>query len=456
MGMTALFFMVPAYGHLNLTFKLARQLQSDGYQIVYGYLGKPELAQQIHRQGFAVHWLQSLPFGIGVEEATHKEKSESYLESLLDRFTDKTFRARSADLQRTVEALKPALIFVDSYYSTDFIVLYPFIKDKGIEVILLQTMLSTYEDAATPPLNSQRIPGQDSVGAIRRAWRTYYRNRAFKQLGQTLLYLGRSNHRIIRQKFRQNGLPDDHRIRRDKTFYTGFDNLPEWILYPRAFEFPQRTLHPFQQHLGLMIDAERVENPSSSYQTMLKQLSQERQTNPEVKVMYASLGTVSNAHAKPRLLKGFYQRLIAAAARQPNWRLILSVGPELKAVLPDRIPNGWIFERVPQVDMLRHCDAFVTHGGPNSVLEGVLCGVPMLAYPLNDTWDQNGYTARLAYFGCGLTGNLRKDRPGDMEQKMIQLLTEPKFRQKLLAFREQLQDFDGSTALFALFGEKKS
>ena len=456
MSRTALFLMVPAYGHLNLTFKLARQLQSDGYQVVYGYLGKPELAQQIHRQGFAVHWLQSLPFGIGVEEATHKEKSESYLESLLDRFTDKTFRMRSTDLQRTVEMFKPEWIFIDAFYSTDFITLYPFIKDKKVSVVILQTMLSAYEDANTPPLTSRCIPGVDSPASIRGAWRQYYRLRGLKRGWQTIQYLGRSNHRIIRQKFRQNQVPDRYRIRSDKTFHTGFDHVPEWILYPQAFEFPQRTIHSFQQYLGLMVDANRVEELSPVYITMLKQLEQEKSANPELKMIYASMGTVSNAHAKPRLLRRFYKTLIEAVASHPNWRLIASVGPELQTAFPPRISNGWIYGRVPQLDMLRHCDVFVTHGGGNSIQEGVLCGIPMLAYPLNDTWDQNGYTARLAYFGCGLTGNLRKDSPVEMEKKILQLLTEPKFRQNLLAFREQLQEFDGSAALSMLLSEKKS
>ena len=37
--MTALFLIVPAYGHLNRSFPVARQLQADGYTVVYGHFG---------------------------------------------------------------------------------------------------------------------------------------------------------------------------------------------------------------------------------------------------------------------------------------------------------------------------------------------------------------------------------------------------------------------------------
>ncbi|MVM40917.1 hypothetical protein GO730_29865 [Spirosoma sp. HMF3257] len=83
--MTALFLMVPAYGHLNATFRLARQLQKDGYIIVYAYAGLPELAEHIRKQGFGIHWLQSQPFGLGVDEVLNRGvASRIWKHSLID------------------------------------------------------------------------------------------------------------------------------------------------------------------------------------------------------------------------------------------------------------------------------------------------------------------------------------------------------------------------------------
>lgn len=43
--------------------------------------------------------------------------------------------------------------------------------------------------------------------------------------------------------------------------------------------------------------------------------------------------------------------------------------------------NVLVRATVPQVEVLRHAAAFVTHGGMNSVLEGLVCGVPLVVVP---------------------------------------------------------------------------
>jgi UDP:flavonoid glycosyltransferase YjiC (YdhE family) len=48
------------------------------------------------------------------------------------------------------------------------------------------------------------------------------------------------------------------------------------------------------------------------------------------------------------------------------------------------VPDDWIVAtRLPQVGLLRHAAATVTHAGNNSVGEALRAGVPMLALPLS-------------------------------------------------------------------------
>jgi hypothetical protein len=49
---------------------------------------------------------------------------------------------------------------------------------------------------------------------------------------------------------------------------------------------------------------------------------------------------------------------------------------------------------------------FLTHSGNGSVLEAIHFKVPMLLFPLNVKWDQNGTAARVVFHGLGEKSNL--------------------------------------------------
>jgi zeaxanthin glucosyltransferase len=434
--MTALFLMAPAYGHLNRSFPVARQLQADGYTIVYGHFGAHELAQQIKQQEFGLHQMQTVPFGVGFDESLHQGKRESYLETLLDCLTKRTFHARTADLTNTLTNLKPALILVDTFLSTDFIILYPLLARSQTKVVILQNMLSTYNDGLTPPLNSALVPGIASAKAIRKAWQTEHRKRKINLLKQQLTYAGYSRLGLIKWAFNRNKLPNAHRIRTDKVFHIGFDNVPEWIAAPRAFDFPERKLLPFQHHLNTLVDLDQVEDPAPAYQTAIERIDQERQTNPLIKLIYVSLGTAQEAEKKGAEER-FFNKLIAVAQMQPNWRFILAVRPELVNTFTSS-PTVFIFARVPQLHILKRADLFIRHGGLNSVLESILHHVPMLVYPLNTKWDLPGYAARVMAHGVGLMGDLVRDNDTKMTHQIEQLLTDELVKQNLAKISQSL------------------
>lgn len=159
--MTALFLMYPVPGHVNSTFLMANALHKAGYRVVYGHGGTLELAGQIQQQGFLIHWLTSNPFGLNLEESANINRQDSYMETLIDKFTNQNFRARTYDLQNALSAIKPDLIFLDVTFSTDFIILYP-LRNRT-EIIFIQTKFSTYYSPAVPPLNCLINPQDPNV-----------------------------------------------------------------------------------------------------------------------------------------------------------------------------------------------------------------------------------------------------------------------------------------------------
>lgn len=95
----------------------------------------------------------------------------------------------------------------------------------------------------------------------------------------------------------------------------------------------------------------------------------------ENSVVYISLGTV---------LKGavsFFQNCIEAF-RGESIDVIISVGQEFDVrKLKDVPSNIHIYNSVPQLEVLKMSDVFVTHGGMNSVSEALVFGTPMVVIP---------------------------------------------------------------------------
>lgn len=92
-------------------------------------------------------------------------------------------------------------------------------------------------------------------------------------------------------------------------------------------------------------------------------------------LVYASLGTVDNA-------KPAFFGTVADAFSSGACQLVLSVGsrldPRALGPLPDHV---LVRPVVPQLDLLARAAVFITHGGMNSVQEALLHGVPVIAVP---------------------------------------------------------------------------
>ena len=123
--------------------------------------------------------------------------------------------------------------------------------------------------------------------------------------------------------------------------------------------------------------------------------------------VYVSLGTLW--YSEP----GVMETLVGALCAQPL-QLLVSAGNEavaarLREVVarePARREAVTIHASVDQLEALRRCDVFVTHGGINSVREAAILGVPMVVVPL--TGDQPFNAER-----CAALGVARRVGPGE-------------------------------------------
>ena len=137
------------------------------------------------------------------------------------------------------------------------------------------------------------------------------------------------------------------------------------------------------------------------------------------KILLISLGTVATSsfwdkpfgpHASKNGLQGttgkefmqfVFRRAFEALESFDNLLVILTTGPKKDALegLPEVPENFLVQETVPQLQLLPKCHAFITHGGANSMHEGLSYGVPLVVIPMFG--DQPGNADAVAERGAG-------------------------------------------------------
>jgi hypothetical protein len=155
--------------------------------------------------------------------------------------------------------------------------------------------------------------------------------------------------------------------------------------------------------------------------------------------VYISLGTVNH------LDLAFYQAVFRAFADYPA-QFILSVGKQTDVAQLGMIPDNFVVRNyVPQLDILQQVDAFITHGGMNSVHEGLYYGVPEIAVPHHLEQLLNG--KRVAETGTGvLLGDRRpygRVTAEELRQALDEVLSQPQYRQNAERIGKTLKDAGG-------------
>jgi MGT family glycosyltransferase len=132
-----------------------------------------------------------------------------------------------------------------------------------------------------------------------------------------------------------------------------------------------------------------------------------------------SMGTV-NAEASGR----FYTTTLAALAELAA-QVILVAPPEL--VDPSTAPANFLVRRyVPQLALLAHVDAVISHAGHNTVCEALAHGLPLVVAPIKD--DQPIVADQVVAAGAGLRVKFGRVQPAELRAAVERVLNEPGFR----------------------------
>ena len=153
------------------------------------------------------------------------------------------------------------------------------------------------------------------------------------------------------------------------------------------------------------------------------------------RVLYISLGTINTNHPQ------FYKTCIAAL-KDIGRPVVLSVGRKCDMSLLGEIPDSFIVrDYVPQLDILKRADVFISHGGFNSVSEALYFGVPVITVPMVN--DQFLVAKRLEKTGAGITLQMSDVSEECIKEAVFMLLEQSKFKEASIRIGETFRTAGG-------------
>lgn len=156
------------------------------------------------------------------------------------------------------------------------------------------------------------------------------------------------------------------------------------------------------------------------------------------KRIYISLGTINNK------CTGFYQSCMDAFAGK-DYEVILSVGNKTDIHSFEHIPDNFIIRNyVPQLEVLKKTDVFITHGGLNSVSEALYYGVPVISIPQAN--DQPLVTARIVKLGAGIGLKMEDVSKEHLSSCVETLLANQSYRKNCMRIRDSFHEAGGYKA----------
>ena len=383
----ASFFCIPAHGHVNPTLPLVAELVKRGERIDY-WTGA-EFRPAIEKTGAT---FQSLP---SVFDKMHSLDLSGGLFALGEFMADVTL-STLPELKASLETVRPDYLLYDSMSAFGR---------------LLAQMLQLPSVATFPSFGA--LPDRLPLPPVPLLM-------LFTGLGRLPLTL--RNHRnrqnLAKQISRAFGV--------DELKFGNIISNPaacNVVFTSERFQIVRDRLDERFHFVGPCI-AERVPDPTFPLAAL----------NGNA-VIYISLGTVF--YDKPE----FFRACLDAFGGSPE-TVVMSVGRTFDISKLGTIPANFIVRgQVPQIDVLKRAAVFITHGGMNSVSEGLFHDVPLLVFP--QAADQFLVANRVAELGCGRRISDRDLRPQRLRQMANEMMHSPRTRTNVQLVGKSLREAGG-------------
>jgi UDP:flavonoid glycosyltransferase YjiC (YdhE family) len=424
-------------GVLFSTLELGRRLRAAGHQVAHASF--PHAQPEVAAQGFQFVELpadRSREFLAGDAERSWAARWRT----LATRRAEAARSLELASFQADLETRRPDLILLDGEMHEQIVVALAHSRRHRVPLALLNSFVSIWRRPGLPPPHHLVRPGEGWRGSafgVEFLWMQLHLRKKLRRWLQWMRLAGCDRQSLLSRLARQHGLSLAEETDASQWLMPlTWRRLPVLTLHAVEFEFP----HPVRagvHYVGPMVLQQRRDRVDTGEQrqqsTRLERLYTARAASSgQRRLIYAGFGSFLSADID------LLRQLCAAAAAHRDWDLVLSLGgrtldPATRAALGPVADNVHLVPWAPQVEVLRHADVAVVHGGTNTADECVLAGVPMLVYCGHQT-DMAGTTARIAFHGLGVGGR-RGDSAKQISAHVTRLLSEPGFAERLGRFQ---------------------
>jgi UDP:flavonoid glycosyltransferase YjiC (YdhE family) len=407
-------------GMLYSSVELARRLAVDGHHLVVASFAPA-------RELIEHHGLEFLELERNRYEEFLEHDGSTNPVSRLVRLRDRRRRAAEAvglgSFLSSAEKIRPDLMLIDGEMHEQIIV-----ASKAVSPIaLLNTFCSIWRRPGLPPPHHLVRPGVGWKGSrlgMWFLWRALRLRKLGKAWGLKLRRVGCDRQSILRVLAEESSFDLSRETDASQWLIPfTYRHLPVLSLHAREFDFPHQP-PPTVHYVGPMVLESRADTPmESSERLRLEALFERHQSsNGREKLIYAGFGSAFSTNVD------FLRNLAGTTSDRPDWNLVISLSnradPSALGPLPERVSA---FRWLPQIEILRHADIAVTHGGINTIDECVVAGVPLLVYCGFET-DMAGNTARIEHLGIGIAGDRYRDGAPVIRGHLDRLLRESSFK----------------------------
>lgn len=156
----------------------------------------------------------------------------------------------------------------------------------------------------------------------------------------------------------------------------------------------------------------------------------------ESHIIYISMGTLQNEQL------AFYKKCIAAFENRNGISVIMSIGKNTDISELGYIPqNFFVYNFVPQLEVLKKSQIFISHGGMNSVNEGLYYENRFIVIPMD--MDQYAVAERICELKLGYKLDKSNITPELLRKKAEQLLSDTEVEQNVKKMAEVMQAAGG-------------
>ncbi|MFI8237144.1 macrolide family glycosyltransferase [Streptomyces sp. NPDC085866] len=211
-------------------------------------------------------------------------------------------------------------------------------------------------------------------------------------------------------------------------FFGGSESGPALVCIPREFQFRGETFGEDFHFVG----------PCWSERRFDGEWSRPEGGSGERPLVLVSLGTIHNDDV------GFFQTCVNAFA-DLSWDVVMAVGDRVDPGALSGVPaHVEVRSHVPQLQVLRQADLFVTHAGMGSVMESLSFGVPMVAIPQMS--EQRANADRLVELGLGVMLHRTKVTAGSLREAARTLLGDSSYADRVRDMRGHIRRAGGAPA----------